>query len=367
MSSPIKIREYEEGDQHGIVELMRPHWPHFAVSGALTNWEWEYRRAPHESIVTVAEHGGRIVAHYSVLPMTMKFKHNTLLGAKAEGSAIHQDYRRREAVMFMEGGKDLFKELIQNTFERSEKKGVRLIWGFPNQRALHGQVRAGYTHITIPISRFVFPLDLRRVPRTLLSSFKGSSSLKKTLQAISTSIPKLVSFKEEPSDEGSVQLTEDLRGVEELWKYISKENDCVTLERTQDYLRWRVVDNPVVPHRVITLKRGNRVTAYISIAQRGSSEGSIVDMLVLKNTLEDLRILLYRGLALLKRESGYVTTWMTRNGFSAGYERMLRSVGFLELPESRMDMLVKTFDLPEEYFANIENWFITPIFAEGIS
>ncbi|MFQ5884070.1 MAG: hypothetical protein ACE5IO_03105, partial [Thermoplasmata archaeon] len=227
--------------------------------------------------------------------------------------------------------------------------------------------RAGYKHIIVPVSRFVFPPNLRNVPRALLSTFKGSPSLRKTLRRVSTSIPRLVSIKEEPSDRSFVELSENLHGIERLWKSFFEENDCITLERTPDYLSWRIVGNPIVPHNIFAVERGDQISAYLSLAVRDSSECLMVDMLTLKDSLEDLRILLHRALTLLKGKSSLVTTWLTKNKVSAGYARMLCHTGFVELPESRMDMLVKTFDLSEEYSANVENWLINPIFTEGIS
>ena len=58
---------------------------------------------------------------------------------------------------------------------------------------------------------------------------------------------------------------------------------------------------------------------------------------------------------------------MTSNKLTERYEQVLRGVGFLELPESELDMLVKSFDLPESYSTDPKNWFINPIFTEGIS
>ena len=367
MSSRILVRGYEEGDEVGIVELMKPYWPHFANGNPLPNWEWEYRKCPYESIVTVAEDMRRIVGHYSVIPMAMKFKDMHLLGGKAEGSAIHPDYRKKGGDESGEGGKELFIRLIHETFDSSREKGVRLIWGFPNQKALGGQIRAGYSHLRVPISRFAFPLNLRRVPRTLLSSFRGTPSLRRTLRTLSESVPKLLSPDDQPKETDAMGTTDDVHSIEDLWKSVSEDCDCITLQRAHDYLQWRIIGNRVIPHRMLAFRRDAKVTAYVSVARRNSSEGVIVDMFALRDGVEDLRILVNHALVTLKSACDYVTTWMTRNKLTERYEQVLKSVGFLELPESELDMLVRSFGLPESYSTDPKNWFINPIFTEGIS
>src|SRR5439155_11704575 len=113
---------------------------------------------PHGALNIVAEHEGRIVGHYALLPLEMKFGEKAILGAKAEGLLVHKDYRGAAGKHFLEPLRmSVLHGMVTAAFERAEEIGVRLIWGFPNRLALRGQLKSGYRVIAVSGMDLVSP------------------------------------------------------------------------------------------------------------------------------------------------------------------------------------------------------------------
>ena len=66
MDDSITIRQYQEGDEKEIVELLRlafNGWPNFDLPCTpLEHWQWKYKDNPQNKIIaSIAESEGRIV------------------------------------------------------------------------------------------------------------------------------------------------------------------------------------------------------------------------------------------------------------------------------------------------------------------
>lgn len=104
ISEKLILRDYEKGDEESIIELMSPYWRHLACDAAKDRWYWEYAQCPvGHALIKVAEHRGRIIGHYALIPLEMKCGDIILKGARAEGSLVHSDYRGYRASSLFPG------------------------------------------------------------------------------------------------------------------------------------------------------------------------------------------------------------------------------------------------------------------------
>jgi hypothetical protein len=377
MDSRIVFRAYRKGDEIEIVQMLRPYWKHLSGEEGLRNWMWEYEQAPRGTIIKVAEHESGLIGHYALIPLSMKCGEDAILGAKAEGSIVLPGYRGVAGTRFLPEGekRSIFNLLISEAFETARETGINLIWGFPNKVALGGQVRAGYSHTAMPFSSSILPLNLRNATRAFLSHLRKDFNIKAVADVLFSSLSRTSAFRESTahSDPGLrvVEIAKESEGVEQLWRSYSKENNCITIERTTPYLRWRMIGNPVVPHTVLATERDNELTGYVATTatEKGKvTEGIIVDMLGLKANQKDLDILLQWAVdSLREKGADFVTAWLVRNRSSTMYREALRGLGFVEFSEPSTDIIIRPFHISKEFSTAPSNWFITKTFTEGVS
>lgn len=371
MSGKLVIRDIEDGDEPALVRLLSPYWQHLRDEAAFTRWSWEYHEGPHRAVNIVAEHEGRIVGHYALLPLDMKCERERILGAKAEGLVVHSDYRGAAGQRLLEGpGTSVLHAMVTAAFDRAATMGIRLIWGFPNQPALRGQVKAGYGLIAVRMSHFVVPINLARTARLFLAAKSRPSDLR----AAAAAFPRSFDAQREREAPGGPQvesLTDGAAELSRLWSDFDRENDCVTIERSPAYVRWRFSANPVVEHTVLASRKGDRLTAYVATAairRRRTVEGRIVDMLGLDANGDDLRHLLIKAVGMLRQQDAdFVVAQVTDVGAGVLCRRALSDAGFLPLRRTSIEVLVKTFDLDPGVVTVADRWFITPAFTEGVS
>jgi len=375
--SKVIIRNYKEGDEVGIIKLLALNWRHLTDKNALKYWSWEYKECPREAIVKVAEHDGKIVGHYALLPLTMRHKMETLIGAKAEGGIIHPNYRGKAGIKFLPSKEQgtIYHLLITGALEEANEKGIKLVWGFPNKIAIKGQVKAGYTHMVIPVSSFILPVNISRTMKYILSQFSITEDKKEAVSLLPKSLRKWLTTVSLPDLEAlhieNVKINEGLNGSENFWDNYKEQNSSITIERTKEYLQWRSIDNPVLEQKIFTASNPEGVNAIVAVAivRKGKIvEGRIVDMLCLKGHEKDMRLLSAYAVRFLRNQGvDFITTWMINNQSSNVYQQLLKQVNFLELPLQLMDVLVRGFDLPNHYITDPENWYVTMTFTEGVA
>jgi hypothetical protein len=87
------IREFNEGDEEQIRKLRA-----ISLSGSKDSkwWKWCYLDGPDgPAIDWLAVAGKKVVSQYPVLPLRMKIKGQTCLGAHGFDGMTHPDYQRQ--------------------------------------------------------------------------------------------------------------------------------------------------------------------------------------------------------------------------------------------------------------------------------
>jgi len=100
---------------------------------------WLYEDNPHGKVIGVdAFAGGRLAAHYAIIPRHYKFQSREFLAALSVNTATHPDFQ----------GKGLFTKLAQRTYENAADKGVKFVIGAANANSIHGFLKKlGFTEL----------------------------------------------------------------------------------------------------------------------------------------------------------------------------------------------------------------------------
>jgi GNAT superfamily N-acetyltransferase len=133
MADKPETRPATSADAEGILSLRREVFGNLDPVRCLpAAWRWQYGENPSgPGIVWIAKDGGRVVAHYAVIPARMLVDGKEALYAFSCDTMVAPGYRRR----------GLFVDLARKTYAQAiEERGVRWIWGFPNARSMPGFV-----------------------------------------------------------------------------------------------------------------------------------------------------------------------------------------------------------------------------------
>lgn len=153
-------------------------------------------------------------------------------------------------------------------------------------------------------------------------------------------------------------------------KFIKDFPYIVTLWRNQDYMNWRIHQNPYYKHRIIGLYHGENLIGYAVIAIEPDEKVLvIVDILVLADYLNQGLLLLYREIKNigLKLDVGFIKYNFvpSNNDYCRNVLNALVKAGFSRLPFSSPTVIKKmTFSFAADN--NLDNWYINTIFTEGI-
>jgi hypothetical protein len=383
----IKLREYAVGDEPQIIGLLKDNWTYLRRDDALSIWRWLYSGSAHgRALIFLGTHDEKVIGHYAMFPLTMQFGTEVVKGGKAEGSAVHPDYRGDIAEKFHLGVKSfrVLVELVQLLFENAQRNGTSLIYAFPNDAALKPQIRAGYSYHPIVVHRRVLPIDsaktveltYSKVPQGLLRRVVTIAGRARC--SLARSNRRRAAEGEAPGFKVRRMTTDhlDSRYEDFLQKYV-RENRQITTNRDPKYVRWRFLDNPVIRHEVVVADRGGEITAMLVTSAVESSAGryaDIVDLLALKGYESDLADLIDEVVGRLRKEGYFcVRTWLSDCEQAHKYLRILRRAGFINLPtgvkKARLHLIYRMLDEKRDkgFAADPRNWYITMAFTEGTS
>ena len=125
-----------------------------------------YFQKKYDTAYSGAEYIGHIaynkhhvpIAYYGLIPCFIKYGDRLILSAQSADTMTHPKYRY----------KGLFVQLANMTIELSRQAGIKLIFGMPNQVALHGFLIKLQWQLTETMNHFVIPV--RFVPFEKIAS-----------------------------------------------------------------------------------------------------------------------------------------------------------------------------------------------------
>jgi hypothetical protein len=378
----ITFRAFRGKDEDNIIQLIRPCWKHFNSDRARDFWAWEYTNSPlGRALIVLAEHNGKLVGHYAMLRVQMSWGRSTIPTGKTEGAFVHPLYRGNIAPTLRLEQRELriFQSLTEKLFAAAQEERIDIVWGLPIYPALKAHVRLGHHYIRIPQRISIFPIDQRKAFEALLSRRIANKLFLKVLAGVAAIYYELVigllgTRKTKAPDLDARTLRRLSRfddNTDRFWERFLVQNTCITIKRDQAYLNWRFVENPVIPHQVFACERGAEITSYVvtCITRERYAVGNIVDILCLEGHDDDLAVLLDHVVSFLRNERVVcISAWFAKNKQSERYLRILKEKRFLVLRLGKVNLRLQVLnpDLDTQFAYDPDNWYITPVFREGI-
>ena len=155
-TSDFQIREAKVGDLNLIRNLYLDVW---GYNRPIEYDKWRFFDSTYKlSPIAVAQDGNRLAGAYSLWPVNLKIMGKRVLGAQSMDTMSHPNYR----------GQGIFTLLAKECYLIAKERGVKVLYGFPNQNSYPGFVKKlGWTH-TGDITHWVRPICLsehQKIPK----------------------------------------------------------------------------------------------------------------------------------------------------------------------------------------------------------
>jgi len=368
-SDEIIIREYREGDETQINLLYNQEYD---KNRTLEEWQWEFRDGPYgKSIFVVAEYKAKIIGTHALLPVYLSWSGQRVLSSKAEEAVVKKEFR----------GRNIFKKLTDKEFDLAARKGIALIWGFTKAEEAHR--RAGFqslgrlSHAILILNPSqTYQMYRDRIPDEVKKRLPSQLGQKLLLRAFTLAgflWFKIRSHKMNPSPRFKVvSITQADERLDAFWEAFCQKGKFYTIARTSSYLDWRIFRNPNATSKFLAAVENGRIQGYVIVGRsKYENVGDITDFCVLDEHFEEVAGLLISHAVEYFRPQGiaFVDAWRVGNTTeSKRYLSWLKKFGFLPLPLGScivLKVLAEEGSLPAEP-SDLDHWFITNLFSEGV-
>lgn len=280
MVPEIIVREYQPGDDEGIIEALRASFPGWRRNPlALEYWRWKYLESPLGAYIAVCECGGKIVAVNHDLRLSLKVGNSSLLTHWTDDLSVLPEYRAHGLWNRMRKMRNEGSEYVNLRFKYSStanpivvkdwvKRGVNV---FPHPVKYMIRVKDPKLHLDKR------PVEGSQVVRLGISVLKGVNRVTPRGK-----IKRLGEFKLTDVD----SFNED---VDAFWMK-AREGYNFAVERSKEYLNWRFSEKPWGRvKRVLAVDGSGDVIGYtaLGVSQYDDyHEGHISDLFALSGRVD---------------------------------------------------------------------------------
>jgi hypothetical protein len=364
----IIIREYREGDEEQIIDLYNDQ---YNANRTLKEWRWEYINGPSgPAIIAVAEFDGRIVGMRTELPIPLYYKGLQILSGKNETSIIIKEYR----------GIGLFQLLCQKSMEIAKKRGMEILWGFTYAKKSYESMAGFCTngrvkHLMILPSK----QGLNRIYKDTNLYIRANKINKFFIKNLSGFIGFIfyayyrINLRNLRIAEGYViKEIRDLKIIARFWREYCKQSNACSIDRQEDYMKWRLHENPYIKFHIFCLYKNKETRGFIIAGvNKKKRKGTITDICLLKDNyyIEANWLIRYVVSFLSTLDLDIIDSWIIGNGTETrSCSKALRRTGFIPMSFTGSPMeLVLLSDKDElKDLQDKNNWYITELFSEGI-
>jgi GNAT superfamily N-acetyltransferase len=333
MERKWSMRAYKEGNEEGILELWKAVHPEreFDREKWLRWWQWMYKDNPAgPGRIWLAEHDGKTVGQYAIVPVKVKVGNETPLGSQSLDTMTHPDYRRQK----------MFETLAKKVYDEAEEDGIHIVYGFPNKFSYPGFVKKLNWFDIATMQVMLKPLNWRNAIKLKVKN--------KFLQAVLAMGASLVFNKvffrtQKPPFVESLnvnQVTSFDDRVNDLWGKISSQYH-IMIVRDKHYLNWRY-GAPGADYLTFVAKKGNEIQGYLVLKhkiQSGVKVTWIVDMVA--QSEEIMYCLVSKAIDDCQQKKVDLIVYSLIANKT--YCRILKRSGFISLPFLKGGRLPRTF------------------------
>jgi len=344
------IRAYREGDEEGIFELWKAVYPQMKYDRDrwMRWWQSKFKGNPAgDSILWIADHGGKIVGQFSIIPVRMKVGNEIIVAGLDGDTMTHPDYQRQGVAGI----------LGNRVHAEAEKKGINVVYGFPNEanRLVHIKKLDWFDFATM---RFLMkPLNWGNA---LKLRIKNKFLLK--LGAIGGNLLVKVFYrtKKAPIVEGLTiyEIPSFDERINEFWDRVSGQHR-IMMVRNSDYLNWGYAIAQNVDYSIYIAEKAGQINGYLVLGcgeRLDVKVGVILD--ILAQSAQITQCLVARAVEHCRQEK--VDLVYGNMVADKTYLRAFRKNGFIYLPFIKDPFCGRSTsqDIPKEFLMDAKNWFV---------
>lgn len=206
-------------------------------------------------IATVAVHRDKIVGFYGLLPTSLRLGGQRVLGAQSLDTMTHPDYR----------GQGMFTRLAIETYDLAAARGVKALYGFPNEASYPGFVRRlnwDHTGDVPRWTRILRPSGIRPMPEPLGRGLDV--------------VAKLIGNRASPAvKRGRPEASELTRLIDECMDV----RDICRVDRTPAWMMWRFATDSNRQYEWITAGDPHRLAAIAVWGIREDGHGVLSEIM----------------------------------------------------------------------------------------
>ena len=333
-----EIGLYRPGDETEILNLFGRV---FGENRDMALWKWENQQNPRgESIIALLHSGERIRAHLCLQQILLHIRGREVPAAQRINTMMEEECR----------GSGWFAPLLKLQLEEAQKRGVELIYSFPNHTALRALQRSGEVTELGEVPHYIKVLRAkeaahRAAPHRLFASI---------FLRIALSAATLFKNRRRGNGSRTRRLWEFDGRFDELWKQAG-ESFGITTARCSSFLNWRYRDCPR-EYLLFERPRGEKGTGGYIVLRFLENVCYILDLLALDR--ECLLDLLDRAEDEARvRSCSALSCWCLDGGRVSS---LLKELGYMRR-KSKTTFVFTNIQCPEDIKGELENrssWYI---------
>jgi len=340
-------------------------------------WEWEFKNnnyKPDEIPFVVVDDSGRIAGTQAFIPIRMIDKNGIYWTAKSEETLVDPDYR----------GKQLFEKMYNYLFDYARDHKFHSIWGFTPATKAFKRLNFAIPGVTTQI---FYPFSVKSVSSLLgkVDPKGGGTTLMKIKSAVYKSgcgLARIFSDTRfnlnKKKSQGDIEIkTLDSAPKEagQLCEEFIKKWGGSTIYRDEEYLNWRIFNNPYVKANFRAIYFNNKLIGWIAFSLGDDGMGYLIDIMIgntenIKYSPVDLIKLLLSD-ALIKVRNMGATGFRGWRVNDHPFDKMIcqaaQKLGFYHLKKGHTVVLlnpdIKDNDFTQRVF---DEMYISRIFTEGV-
>jgi hypothetical protein len=355
-----RIREATNSDIDRVVSF---HNQNHKDERTSHQWLWEYKsHHPDLAVFTVVEDGNRIVGTQGMIPIHLGFRGGTHLSGKSESSLLETEYR----------GGETFRKLYAFAMSLCRAKGMCCVWGLTTAGKVWREKLSFSVHddaIYTSASALNLRLSLSGISGKRNTIDKVVAYVVTTLACLYASVRRRLFFYGKAAEEKRFsieQVPRSYRDLDQLYERLTtKHTDLIYIRQDEDYLRWRIIDNPNVRYMSCFLYEQDLLQSYCYIGTGNRSAAYLTDFTFADDDAG--AYLLQEVIERLRNRKVAQVTYLgnVKNPLIGTVFNLLNRCGFIKR-RSPLAVVIKNITCEdEEAIHDIRNWYLNGLWTEG--
>lgn len=331
----------------------------------IEQWRWEFcRQVLDDGTIpfAMAEHGGEVVGTQALIPIELIDGTGTYWSAKSEETLVASSMR----------GRGLFRRLYEPLMRLARERRLESIWGFTP--ATSAFLKEGFT-APARTSQLVRAFNNKALG-ALLSSTQPDERNRLRYDIASRL---LATYGTVVGAFGARRSFLDLRDLDtapawadELSNAFIRQWGGTTIHRSQEYMQWRLFENPFRRCLVVAAFRDQKPVGWIAFGIGSTGVAAVVDVFVAPPDPAEAGAIVQALVGEATRRSrdmgaSAIRAWhVSEHPFSRVIRRAVARLGWVHARRGFEMVLKQTPAIqPRPESATMDQWYVSRVYTEG--